>query len=125
MCFSLTVLQHDTFYSEELLAPRPTPKLEDYPLWAVCDCLFNTFAATLHIGSCSSIRNLRTCHAMVIGTHLSWMSHHIKPKIITYCQSRKFEKWCKFSSCVKAKSYKKSRVQSDLPVYFEVNTLTA
>jgi hypothetical protein len=38
-----------TFYGEELLAPRPTPKLEDHPLSAVRDCLFNTFAATLHI----------------------------------------------------------------------------
>jgi hypothetical protein len=37
------------FYSEELLAPRPTPKLEDHPLSAVRDCLFNIFAATLHI----------------------------------------------------------------------------
>ena len=37
------------FYGEELLAPRPTPKLEDHPLSAVRDCLFNVFAATLHI----------------------------------------------------------------------------
>jgi hypothetical protein len=29
-----------------LLAPRPTPKLEDHPLSAVRDCLFNIFAAT-------------------------------------------------------------------------------
>jgi len=36
-------------YGEELLAPRPTPKLEDHPLKAVCDCLFNILAATLHI----------------------------------------------------------------------------
>ena len=48
------------FYGEELLAPRPTPKLEDHPLSAVRDCLFNIFAATLHIGGRSSIRNLRT-----------------------------------------------------------------
>jgi hypothetical protein len=38
-----------TFYGEELLAPRPTPKLEDHPLSAVRDCLLNIFAATLHI----------------------------------------------------------------------------
>jgi hypothetical protein len=37
------------FYGEELLAPRPTPKLEDHRLSAVRDCLFNVFAATLHI----------------------------------------------------------------------------
>jgi hypothetical protein len=36
------------FYGEELLAPRPTPKLEDHPLSAVRDCLFSVFAATLH-----------------------------------------------------------------------------
>jgi len=32
-----------------------TPSLEDHPLSAVCDCLFNVFAATLHIGGRSSI----------------------------------------------------------------------
>jgi len=53
-----------------LLAPRPTPKLEDHPLSAVRDCLFNILAATLHIGGRSSIRNLRTRHAVVRGTHL-------------------------------------------------------
>jgi hypothetical protein len=36
------------FYGEGLLAPRPTPKLEDHPLSAVRDCLFNVFATTLH-----------------------------------------------------------------------------
>ena len=56
------------FYGEELLAPRPTPKLEDHPLSAVRDCLFNIFAATLHIGSRSSIGNLRSRHAVVTGT---------------------------------------------------------
>jgi hypothetical protein len=65
MCF-LTF----TFYEEALLAPRPTPKLEDHPSSAVRDCLFNLFAATLQIGARSSIRNLRTRHAVVTGTHL-------------------------------------------------------
>jgi hypothetical protein len=36
------------FYGEELLPPRPTPKLKDHPLSAFRDCLFNVFAATLH-----------------------------------------------------------------------------
>jgi hypothetical protein len=36
-------------YGEELLAPRPTPELEDHSLSAARDCLFNIFAATLHI----------------------------------------------------------------------------
>ena len=59
------------FYGEELLAPRPIPKLEDHPLSAVRDCLFDIFAATLHIGGRSSIRNLRTHHALVTGAHFS------------------------------------------------------
>jgi len=63
------------FYSEELLAPRPTPRLEDHTLSAVRDYLFNIFTVTLHIGGYSSIRYLRTRHAVVTGTHLSWHSH--------------------------------------------------
>jgi hypothetical protein len=59
------------FCGEELLVVRPTTKLEDHPLLAVCDCLFNLFSATLHVGGCSSICNLRTQHAVVTGTHLS------------------------------------------------------
>jgi hypothetical protein len=36
-----------SFWGEELLAPRATPKLVDHPLSAVRDYLFNIFAATL------------------------------------------------------------------------------
>ena len=61
-------------HGEALLAPRRTPELEDHPLSAVRDCLFNLFAATLHIGSRSSIRNLRTRHAVVTGIPLSHVS---------------------------------------------------
>jgi hypothetical protein len=57
------------FYGEELLAPRPTPKLEDHTLSAVRDCLFITLAAA--DGGRSSNRNLRTRHVVVTGTHLS------------------------------------------------------
>jgi hypothetical protein len=64
-------LNKASFYGEELLAPQPTPMLGYHPLSAVSDCLFNIFAATLHIGGRSSIRNLRTCHVVVTGTHQS------------------------------------------------------
>jgi hypothetical protein len=37
------------FYGEELLDPRPTPKLEGHPMSAAHDYLFSIFAATLHI----------------------------------------------------------------------------
>ena len=55
-------------YREGLLAPRSSSKLEDHPS-TVRDCLFNVFAATLHKGGRSSIRNLRTRHDVVTGTH--------------------------------------------------------
>jgi hypothetical protein len=59
------------FYCEQLLAPRPNPNLEDHPSSAVRECLFNIFAAALHTAGRSSIRNLRTRHAVVTGTLLS------------------------------------------------------
>jgi hypothetical protein len=54
-----------SFYSEDL-SPRPNTKLEDHPLSALRDCLFNVFSPTLHIGDRSSNRYLRTHHAVVI-----------------------------------------------------------
>jgi hypothetical protein len=36
------------FYGEELLALRPTHKLEVHSLSAVRDCLFSVFAATVY-----------------------------------------------------------------------------
>jgi hypothetical protein len=47
------------FYGEEMLAPYPTPKLEDHSLSALRHCLFNIFTAALHIGGRSSIRYMR------------------------------------------------------------------
>ena len=66
----LTFRNKVSFYGEGLSTPCPTRKREDRSLSAVRDCLINIFAATLHIGGRSSIRNLRTRHAMVTGTHL-------------------------------------------------------
>jgi len=62
-----------SFYGEELSTPHPTTQLEVQPLSAVCYCLCTIFTATLYIGGCSSICNLRTCYAMVTGIHLSWL----------------------------------------------------
>jgi hypothetical protein len=59
------------FHDEDLLAHRPTAKLEDRPLSAVRDWLLNIFAAAPHIAGRSSIRNLRTWHAVVTGAKLS------------------------------------------------------
>jgi hypothetical protein len=43
------------FYGEGLLAPRPTPKLEDHPLSSVRCCLFNIFAANLQLEAVPTI----------------------------------------------------------------------
>jgi len=59
------------FYGKELIESRSTPKVEDHLLSAVRDCLFNILAATLHMGGLSSIRKLRTRHALLTRTHLS------------------------------------------------------
>jgi len=67
------------FYGEELTAPCPTPKLGDQLLSAVRDCLFNIFTATVQIGCCSSVGNLRTCHVVTKYTKHSFGN--------TYCSS--------------------------------------
>jgi len=59
------------FYSEELLSHRSTPKLEDKILSAVRHSLCTIFEPTLHTWDHSSNRNLRMCHAVLSGTHLS------------------------------------------------------
>jgi len=62
-----TFRTNTTFYGEELLTPRPTVKLEDHPLSAVRDRVFNIFATAVRIGGRSSIRSLRTRHAVLAG----------------------------------------------------------
>ena len=57
------------FLQKGVVSPSPNPQAGGPPLSAVRDCLFNLFAATLLIGGRSSIRNLRTRHSVVTGTH--------------------------------------------------------
>ena len=78
MLISLTLLHERfatryVFYGEELLAPPPTLKLKDHPLSDVRVCSFDIFEATFHIEGRSFIRDLTTRHAVVTGTHLSWI----------------------------------------------------
>jgi hypothetical protein len=54
----------------------PIPELEGHPLSAVRDLILRTFKATFHIGGRSSVRRLRTRHAVVTGAHLSWLFVH-------------------------------------------------
>jgi hypothetical protein len=62
-----------------LLTPRPTTKLEGHPLSAVRDCLFNIFAAVLHIWSPSPLSATRG-RAMLWWqwTHLTWEEHRLR-----------------------------------------------
>jgi hypothetical protein len=66
------------FHDEELLAPRPTLKLDGHPLSVVRDCLFNISQLPS-----ISIRKLRTRHAVVAETHLSRPSEY-KPEILPF-----------------------------------------
>jgi len=69
------------FYGEELLTPRPNPKVKAHPLSAVRDYLFDIFAAALHIEGRSTIRNPRTRHAVVTGTQLARFPNFIMKQI--------------------------------------------
>jgi hypothetical protein len=74
------------FYGEELSARHPSPKLEDRPFLAIRNCLFNIYAAILHIGDRSSIHSLRMRHAM---THL-WAAYPYVPlpnKLLSFLYS--------------------------------------
>ena len=63
-----------SFYGGELLVtPPPHICRTPHPLAADYDLLLNIFTATLNIVGHSSICNLRTCHAVVTGAHLSHM----------------------------------------------------
>jgi hypothetical protein len=64
------VCQIASFYGEKLLALHPTTKMKNQPFLDVSDCLFNIFAASLHVGGRSSIRSLKTRFAVVTGIHL-------------------------------------------------------
>jgi hypothetical protein len=75
----------------ELLAPRPTPKLENHPLSAVRDCLFNIFAATLLSAGRSSIRNPRTRLAEV--GHVSRMGRREACTGFWWGNVREREQW--------------------------------
>ena len=69
-----------------MLAPCPNPKLEDRPSSADRGCLFNLFTATLHIGGRSSIRNPRTRHAVVTGTHIHGKPNIFVKKVTILCE---------------------------------------
>jgi hypothetical protein len=114
--------EHVHFEGEELLALRPTPKLKYHPLSAVRDCLFNTFAATLR----SSIRNLRTRHAVVTGTHLSFFYSYIHKSlcIVNNCwvisvSSNKTVFYCTIVSCMRKRNFSNLITSRLCPVQIE------
>jgi hypothetical protein len=91
---------------EVLLVRRPNAKLKDRPLSAVRGCLFNIIVATFHIGSRSSIRNLRTRRAVLIRTHLSWIdcryfNRYVEEALIAQTNLV----WAAFTSYVLSVSY--------------------
>jgi hypothetical protein len=69
------------FYGEVLLAPRPTPKLEDHPSSFVRSCVFNIFAATRQCWR-PSLQSATRRRAK--GTHLTWVLNKVIHKNTTY-----------------------------------------
>jgi hypothetical protein len=62
------------FYGEGLLAPCPNPNLEDHPLSAVRDCLFNIFAASLRsLDAFSPSATWGPFKPWWQGAHLTWI----------------------------------------------------
>ena len=67
------------FHNMLFFMVRNCSHLTQPPSWrtiffsSVRNCLFNIFAAPLHIGGHSFTCNLRTCHAVVTGNDLSWL----------------------------------------------------
>jgi hypothetical protein len=49
-------------YGEELLAPRPTPKVEDHPLSAVRDSSFSILTSTLRLLNGFRLNLVCVCH---------------------------------------------------------------
>ena len=80
------------FCSEELLAHRPSD-LQDHPLSAVRDYLFDMFATTLHIGG-RSICNLRTRHAVVAKILLSWITKTTGKQYLIFEAGGKYNYHC-------------------------------
>jgi hypothetical protein len=86
------------FYCEELLAPRPTPKLDDHHLSAVRDCLFKYSQLTLHIWRQSPPPATR-------GLAMPWWQEHIQHAYITV-QSHNLVFFCSKFSISKSASNK-------------------
>jgi len=59
-------------FTVNIRSPSPIPKLEDYPL-SVVSC-------PPYLEAISSIRNSKTRHAMMTGTHLTWLFLYLTPK---------------------------------------------
>ena len=87
------VTEYPCFYSVRLLASRPTSKLEDHSWSAVHDCLFNIFAANLHIWRLTS-PSTTLGDALCGGDRIPRMGKHWYPvckyqmtnsKILLYC----------------------------------------
>jgi hypothetical protein len=65
------------FFFDELLASRPAPKLKEKPLSYARDCLFNIFAATIHIWRPSPPSATRRHHTVVTGAHTTCTAPHV------------------------------------------------
>jgi len=108
-----------TIWRWGVVSTSPNPQTEVPPLSAVRDCLFSTLAATLR----SSIRNLRTRHAVVTGTHLSFFYRYIHKSlcIVNNCwvisaTSHKTVIYCTTVSCMRTRNFSNLNTSKLYPV---------
>ena len=85
---TMSISEQFCFSRGGVVSASPNPQAGGPPLSAVRDCLFDLFAATLHIGGLSSIRNLRTRHAVVTGTHKHNITINISDKSLLHASPR-------------------------------------
>ena len=80
------------FLKSEVFTARSCEHLAQPPSWRTTSCRLSTTAysiysqLSLHIGGRSSIRNLRTRHAVLTGTHLSWVKLSLRTENAFRCR---------------------------------------
>jgi hypothetical protein len=99
------------FYGEELKAPRPNPKLEDHPLSAFRNCLFNTSTATSKSGGhsfhsksedapCHDDRDTYNMGRIIVHILIEFGIHMKLVTIIKICLKETYSKVLKGKNCL-------------------------
>jgi len=93
---SCTFRSKVSFYGEDLTTCGPNPKLMDHALSAIRDCLFNIFAASFHVGVCSTIHDLLTRHVVVTDSKVPVsVDHIVQVRLVGWWMNSRLERMWK------------------------------